>query len=136
MRSRWRPANELPHARERPVAVRAEVRRLGEVSLKTGSPHRTALLAGATGLVAGRPRSNGRLAWIFLVEMGALKRRTLVPAVTMSENGETSRPGRSNLSATEELRRLGYGGGYDAVRCYAKAWRQQRGAALAKPMCR
>ena len=32
----------------------------------------------------------------------------------------------------EELRRLGYDGGYDAVRRYAGAWRRERGAATAE----
>jgi transposase len=32
----------------------------------------------------------------------------------------------------ETLRELGYDGGYDAVRRYAKAWRQERGTALAQ----
>jgi transposase len=32
----------------------------------------------------------------------------------------------------EELRGLGYAGGYDAVRRYAKAWRQERGAVTAE----
>ncbi len=32
----------------------------------------------------------------------------------------------------EELRRLGYEGGYDAVRRYASAWRRERGATMAE----
>lgn len=31
----------------------------------------------------------------------------------------------------EELRGLGYGGGYDAARRYARAWHKARGAATA-----
>src|SRR5438093_2489178 len=44
-------------------------------------------------------------------------------------------PGRERLALSrifEELRALGYGGSYDAVRRYAKAWRVARGAATAE----
>jgi transposase len=46
-----------------------------------------------------------------------------------------ARPARERLTLIrvfEELRELGYDGGYDAVRRYAKAWGKQRGAAMAE----
>ncbi|HEY2540008.1 MAG TPA: IS21 family transposase, partial [Stellaceae bacterium] len=45
------------------------------------------------------------------------------------------KPGRERLTLMrvfEELRGLGYAGGYDSVRRYAKAWRVARGAATAE----
>ncbi len=45
------------------------------------------------------------------------------------------KPGRERLTLIrvfEELRRLGYEGGYDSVRRYAKAWRVARGAVTAE----
>jgi hypothetical protein len=39
---------------------------------------------------------------------------------------------KRSASVFEELRRLGYEGGYDSVRRYAKAWRVARGAAIAE----
>src|SRR2546425_2787476 len=44
------------------------------------------------------------------------------------------KPARERLTLVrlfEELRGLGYDGGYDAVRRYAQAWRKARGAATA-----
>ncbi len=49
------------------------------------------------------------------------------------ENAEKSARERLTfVRLFEELRGLGYDGGYDAVRRYAKSWRKERGAALAQ----
>src|SRR5215467_2428811 len=45
-----------------------------------------------------------------------------------------AKPGRERLTLIrlfEELRALGYAGGYDAVRRYARAWSRERGASTA-----
>ena len=47
----------------------------------------------------------------------------------------TTKPAREQLTLTriyEELRGAGYDGGYDAVRRYAKSWREERGAITAE----
>ena len=49
----------------------------------------------------------------------------------LGANEEKGRRERLTLIRVfEELRRLGYQGSYDAVRRYAKVWRQERGTAL------
>ena len=45
--------------------------------------------------------------------------------------GKPSRERLTLIRIFEELRGLGYEGGYDAVRRFAKAWSQNRGAATA-----
>jgi len=50
----------------------------------------------------------------------------------LSENeGKQQREQLTLIRVFEELRSLGYTGGYDAVRRYAKGWRKERGAATA-----
>ena len=46
--------------------------------------------------------------------------------------GKPSRERLTLIRIFEELRGLGYEGGYDAVRPFAKAWSQNRGAATAE----
>ena len=49
--------------------------------------------------------------------------------------GNTNRPSRERLTLIriyEELRAMGYAGGYDAVRRYARSWSKSRGAMTAE----
>src|SRR6266404_35593 len=58
-----------------------------------------------------------------------------VPRIDALLLANESKPVRERLTLIrifEELRALGYGGSYDAVRRYAKAWRVARGAATAE----
>lgn len=50
-----------------------------------------------------------------------------------ANEGKARRDRLSVLRICEELVLLGYGGGYDAVRRYAKAWRGRRGSLLPSP---
>lgn len=52
-------------------------------------------------------------------------------AMLLSNESKASRERLTLIRMFEELRALGYEGGYDAVRRYARSWRQQRGAATA-----
>ena len=55
------------------------------------------------------------------------------PEQVLSTNaGKPSRERLMLIRIFEELRGLGYEGGYDAVRRFAKAWSQNRGAATAE----
>ena len=50
-----------------------------------------------------------------------------------------ARPSRERLTLIrifEELRGFGYEGGYDAVRRYARAWRQRAARRRLRPLCR
>ncbi|HSF95336.1 MAG TPA: IS21 family transposase [Thermohalobaculum sp.] len=49
-----------------------------------------------------------------------------------ANEGKAARERLTLIRLFETLRELGYGGGYDAVRRYAKGWRRRRGAALAE----
>src|SRR6202046_660739 len=51
--------------------------------------------------------------------------------ILASNEGKPSRERLTLIRVFEELRGLGYAGGYDAVRRYAKKWRGERGAAVA-----
>ena len=50
-----------------------------------------------------------------------------------------ARPARERLTLMrvfEELRGLGYQGGYDAVRRYARSWHREQAATSRQPLCR
>lgn len=51
-----------------------------------------------------------------------------------SNEGKPSRERLTLIRIFEELRALGYGGGYDAVRRFARTWSKTRGPRRPKPM--
>ena len=53
-------------------------------------------------------------------------------AMLLANEGKPARERLTLIRIFEELRGLGYEGGYDSVRRYAKAWRVARGAATAE----
>src|ERR1700730_18315376 len=57
--------------------------------------------------------------------------RAGIDALLLANGGKPTRERLTLIRIFEELRALGYGGSYDAVRRYAKAWRVARGAATA-----
>ena len=60
-----------------------------------------------------------------------------LPRILLLANEEKSaREGLTLVRIFEELRGLGYQGGYDAIRRYASAWRKARAARWRKLMCR
>src|SRR6266566_7796577 len=58
--------------------------------------------------------------------------RAEIDALLLANEGKPGRERLTLMRIFEELRALGYGGSYDAVRRYAKAWRVARGAATAE----
>src|SRR5437899_2094099 len=58
--------------------------------------------------------------------------RAEIDALLLANEGKPARERLTLIRIFEELRALGYEGGYDAVRRYAKAWRVARGAATAE----
>ncbi|HEX6013891.1 MAG TPA: IS21 family transposase, partial [Geminicoccaceae bacterium] len=58
--------------------------------------------------------------------------RDQLEALLLANEGRTPRERLTLIRLFEALRGLGYEGGYDAVRRYAKAWRKARGAATAE----
>src|SRR5437879_1826304 len=56
--------------------------------------------------------------------------RAEIDALLLANEGKPARERLTLIRIFEELRALGYGGSYDAVRRYAKAWRVARGALL------
>ncbi len=54
--------------------------------------------------------------------------RAEIDALLLANEGKPARERLTLIRIFEELRALGYGGSYDAVRRYAKAWRVARGA--------
>ena len=58
--------------------------------------------------------------------------RDQLEALLTANESRTARERLTLIRIFEDLRGLGYGGGYDAVRRYAKAWCQERGAAMAE----
>jgi transposase len=58
--------------------------------------------------------------------------RAEIDALLLANEGKPARERLTLIRIFEELRALGYGGSYDAVRRYAKAWRVARGAATAE----
>ena len=50
----------------------------------------------------------------------------------LANQGKPTRERLTLIRIFEELRGLGYGGSYDAVRRYAKKWRAERAAATAE----
>ena len=62
--------------------------------------------------------------------------RERLDALLLGNDAKSARERLTLIRLYEELRELGYEGGYDAVRRYAKSWRKERGTALAQAMCR
>src|SRR5438309_337066 len=58
--------------------------------------------------------------------------RTEIDALLLANEGKPGRERLTLMRIFEELRALGYGGSYDAVRRYAKGWRAARGATTAE----
>jgi transposase len=58
--------------------------------------------------------------------------RDQLEALLTANESRTARERLTLIRIFEDLRGLGYVGGYDAVRRYAKAWCQERGAAMAE----
>jgi transposase len=58
--------------------------------------------------------------------------REQLNALLLGNEGKAARERRTMIRIFEALRGLGYDGGYDAVRRYAKTWRQERGATTAQ----
>ena len=58
--------------------------------------------------------------------------RGQLDGLLLANEGRSSRERLTLIRMFEELRGLGYEGGYDAVRRYAKKWRVERGAATAE----
>src|SRR5271168_2032836 len=59
-------------------------------------------------------------------------RRDELEALLLANEGKAARERLTLIRIFETLRGSGYDGGYDAVRRYAKVWRQERGTALAQ----
>jgi len=58
--------------------------------------------------------------------------REQLDALLLGNEGKVARERLTMIRIFEALRGLGYDGGYDAVRRYAKTWRQERGATTAQ----
>jgi transposase len=58
--------------------------------------------------------------------------RDQLDALLLGNEGKAARERLTMIRIFEALRGLGYDGGYDAVRRYAKVWRQERGATTAQ----
>jgi transposase len=58
--------------------------------------------------------------------------RDQLDGLLLTNEGKPARERLTLIRIFEELRALGYGGSYDAVRRYAKAWHVERGAATAE----
>lgn len=58
--------------------------------------------------------------------------RDRLDALLLANEGKSSRERLTLIRLFEALRGFGYDGSYDAVRRYARAWRQERGAATAQ----
>ena len=58
--------------------------------------------------------------------------RDQLGGLLLANEGKPARERLTLIRIFEELRALGYGGSYDVVRRYAKAWRVARGAATAE----
>ena len=63
-------------------------------------------------------------------KMGPWRER--LEALLLANEGKPDRERLTLIRLYEELRERGYDGGYDTVRRYAKAWRQERGSATAE----
>ncbi len=59
-------------------------------------------------------------------------RRDDLDALLLANEGKAARERLTLVRIFETLRGLGYDGGYDAIRRYAKTWRQERGTAVAQ----
>ena len=62
--------------------------------------------------------------------------REQLDGLLLGNDAKSARERLTLIRLYEELRELGYEGGYDAVRRYARSWRKERGTALAQAMCR
>src|SRR5690606_30526611 len=58
--------------------------------------------------------------------------RADLDALLLANEGKAARERLTLIRLYETLRGAGYEGGYDAVRRYANAWRQERGATTAQ----
>jgi transposase len=58
--------------------------------------------------------------------------RDRLDALLLANEGKSSRERLTLIRLFETLRGFGYDGSYDAVRRYARAWREERGAATAQ----
>ena len=58
--------------------------------------------------------------------------RDQLDALLLANEGRAARERLTLMRIFEEVRGLGYAGGYDAVRRYAKGWRRERGAVTAQ----
>src|SRR3954447_711440 len=58
--------------------------------------------------------------------------RDQLDALLLANEGRAARERLTLMCLFEEVRGLGYAGGYDAVRRYAKGWRRDRGAVTAQ----
>lgn len=58
--------------------------------------------------------------------------RERLDALLLANERQAPRERLTRIRVFEELRQLGYDGGYDAVRRYASAWRRQRGSATSE----
>src|SRR3954469_15311587 len=58
--------------------------------------------------------------------------RDQLDALLLANEGRAARERLTLMRIFEEVRGLGYAGGYDAVRRYAKGWRRDRGAVMAQ----
>src|SRR5882724_5231173 len=58
--------------------------------------------------------------------------RDQLDGLLLANQGKPARERLTLIRIFEELRGLGYGGSYDAVRRYAKRWRTERGAVTAE----
>ena len=61
--------------------------------------------------------------------------RDRLDAMLLANEGKAARERLTLIRMFEELRGLGYDGGYDAVRRYARGWRRERGATTAAGLC-
>ena len=67
---------------------------------------------------------------------GSGRGRTTLDRLLAANEAKPARERLTLIRIFEELRGLGYEGGYDAVRRYARGWQRERAATSAAPSCR